>query len=562
MMVCKKSSGKITLSKRWLQVGENSKNQNYLSNEIRIFAKTFIMKRNYILLISALLLIINVFAQHPNVMISNANSPEEPSITIDPNNTQRLVAGANINNYYYSNDGGLTWQIGQLYSSQYGVWGDPCVKVDNAGNYYFFHLSNPQSGSWIDRIVCQKSTDGGVTWNEGSYMGLNGNKAQDKEWVDIDRNNGNIYSTWTQFDNYGSSNPAMRSNIMFSKSVDDGETWSAAQRINEVDGDCIDSDNTVEGAVPAVGINGEIYVAWAGPLGIVFDKSLDQGETWLENDIFVTEFPGGWDYGVSGISRCNGLPVTCCDLSNGPNHGTIYINWTDQRYGESDTDVWVIKSTDAGETWSEPIRVNDDPPGRQQFFTWMTIDQVTGFVYFVFYDRRNYSDNNTDVFMAVSTDGCETFSNFKVSETPFLPSSWVFFGDYTNVAAHNNVVRPIWTRLDDSQLSVWTALIDPTIAGIEETTVPKIPFALEQNYPNPFNESTHFSFKIKKSSTISLKIFDLFGRVVATLIDNKFVDAGVYFEHFNASSYQIPPGVYYFSLMGEDQNQVRKMIVE
>jgi hypothetical protein len=143
-----------------------------------------------------------------------------------------------------------------------------------------------------------------------------------------------------------------------------------------------------------------------------------------------------------------------------------------------------------------------------------------------------------------------------------LPSSWVFFGDYTNVAAHNNVIRPIWTRLDDSQLSVWTALIDPNIAGVEDTTVPKIPFALEQNYPNPFRESTHFSYKIKKSSTISLKIFDMFGRVVATLIDDKFVDAGVYFEHFNASTYQVSPGVYYFSLIGENQNQVRKMIIE
>ncbi len=520
------------------------------------------MKSTCILLFTLLLFTFTAFAQHPNVMISNENSPEEPSIAIDPNNTQRLVAGANINNYYFSNDGGVSWQIGQLYSATNGVWGDPCMMIDNSGSFYFFHLSSPSSGSWIDRIVCQKSTDGGLTWNDGSYMGLNGTKAQDKEWVDIDRNNGNIYSTWTQFDSYGSGNPTYRSNIMFSKSVDNGESWSAAKRINEVDGDCVDSDNTVEGAVPAVGPNGEIYVAWAGPLGIVFDKSPDQGETWRENDIFVTDFPGGWDYGISGISRCNGLPVTCCDLSQGPNHGTIYINWTDQRFGETDTDVWVIKSTDAGETWSQPIRVNDDPPGKQQFFTWMTIDQVTGFVYFVFYDRRNYTDDNTDVFMAVSTDGCQSFSNFKVSETPFLPSSWVFFGDYTNVAAHNNVVRPIWARLDDSELSVWTALIDPNISTVEETNTPKIPFALEQNYPNPFIESTHFSFKVKKSTTISLKICDIFGRTVATLIDKQFVDAGVYFEHFNRSTYQIPAGVYYFSLTGENQNQVRKMIIE
>lgn len=520
------------------------------------------MKKYYILLATAFIFVFTAIAQHPNVMISNSNAPEEPSIYIDPNNTQRMVAGANINNYFYSEDGGVSWQIGTLYSATSGVWGDPCMMIDNSGNYFFFHLANPPSGNWIDRIVCQKSTDGGISWNDGSYMGLNGNKAQDKEWVDIDRSNGNIYSTWTQFDSYGTNNPLYRSNIMFSKSVDNGESWSPALRINEVDGDCIDSDNTVEGAVPAVGPNGEIYVAWAGPLGIVFDKSLDQGETWLDNDIFVTDFPGGWDYNIPGVNRCNGLPVTCCDISDGPNRGTIYINWTDQRYSESDTDVWVIKSTDGGETWSEQIRVNDDPPGKQQFFTWMTIDQVTGYVYFVFYDRRNYTDDNTDVFMAVSKNGCETISNFKVSETPFLPSSWVFFGDYTNVSAHNNVIRPIWARLENSELSVWTALVDPNIAGIGEPAEPKIPFALEQNYPNPFRESTHFSFKIKRNSTISLKIFDLFGRVVATLIDNQYTDAGVYFEHFNPATYQIPPGVYYFSLTGEDQNQVRKMIIE
>ncbi|MEZ5146518.1 MAG: sialidase family protein [Bacteroidales bacterium] len=69
----------------------------------------------------------------------------------------------------------------------------------------------------------------------------------------------------------------------------------------------------------------------------------------------------------SRINRCNGLPITVCDLSGGPNNGTIYINWSDQSNGEDDTDVWVVKSTDGGDTWSEPMRVNDDPPGKQQF---------------------------------------------------------------------------------------------------------------------------------------------------------------------------------------------------
>jgi len=403
--------------------------------------------------------IIPAFAQHTNVMISNINSPEEPSIYINHKNTNQLIAGANINNYYVSNDGGLTWTKKTL-SSTNGVWGDPCMMIDTAGALYFFHLSNPNVGNWIDRIVCQKSTDGGNTWNDGTYMGLNGTKAQDKEWTTVDPTNNNIYATWTQFDSYGSSNSNDSSIILFSRSTNAGASWSIPTRISKKGGNCTDSDNTVEGAVPTVGPNGEIYVSWAGPLGIMFDKSTNGGLTWLYNDIFVDPMPGGWDISIPDIDRCNGMPITCCDRSNGPYKGTIYINWADQRNGPTDTDIWLSKSTDGGLTWSPAKRVNDDPPGKQQFFTWMTVDQITGYIYIVFYDRRNYNNSNTDVYMAMSKDGGENFLNFKISESPFLPDGYTFFGDYNNITAYNNVVRPIWTRLQNGQLSIWTAFIN------------------------------------------------------------------------------------------------------
>ena len=503
------------------------------------------------------------FAQHQNVVISDTGSPEEPSIYVNPKNTDQLVGGANINDVFYSDDGGYTWNVETLFSSENGVWGDPCLIVDTAGSYYFFHLSNPQSGNWIDRIVCQKSTDNGQTWNDGSYMGLNGSKAQDKEWAIVDWTNNNIYVTWTQFDDYGSLDPDDKSIILFSKSTNGGTSWSEAVKINEVDGDCIDSDNTVEGAVPAVGPNGEIYVAWAGPEGIVFDRSTDEGETWLDEDIFVSDFVGGWDYGIPGISRCNGLPITVCDLSGGENHGTIYINWTDQRNGEDDTDVWMVKSTDGGDTWSESVRVNDDPSGKQQFFTWMAIDQVTGYLWFVWYDRRAYNDDNTDVYMAASTDGGESFINFKISEEPFLPWSGVFFGDYNNVSVHNNVVRPIWTRLQSGSLSVLTAIVDSDVVistGISEAD--QMPLAeLQPNYPNPFAESTHIAFKLQEGGNINLSIYDMYGRKVSSLIDNEFRPRGKYVEHFDAGSFHLSPGVYYFSLTGEGIHLKRKMML-
>ena len=520
--------------------------------------------KNLITFISFLFFVGLTMAQHQNVQLPYSGSsyaPEEPAIYVNPYNTDKLVAGANINNVYISNDGGFTWDANVLVSNQNGVWGDPVTIVDTAENYLFFHLAYPPAGNWIDRIVCQKSTDGGVTWNDGSYMGLNGNKAQDKQWAVIDRTNNTIYVTWTQFDDYGSSSSNDKSIILFSKSTDEGETWSPALKINEVDGDCIDSDNTVEGAVPAVGPNGEVYVAWAGPEGIVFDRSLDGGDTWLEEDIFVTDFPGGWDYAIPGINRCNGLPITVCDLSGGPNNGTIYINWSDQSNGEDDTDVWVVKSTDGGDTWSEPMRVNDDPPGKQQFFTWMSVDQITGYLWFVWYDRREYDDNNTDVYMALSQNGGETFINFKISESPFLPNSGVFFGDYNCVSSHDNVVRPIWTRLDGNTLRVWTAIVDTdAVINTDITENDQLPLAsIEPNYPNPFVESTAIAFKLRESGRVSLKVYDLFGREVANLIDNEERIFGKYIETFDASEYNLTAGVYYFKLSGEGINLTRKM---
>jgi len=502
-----------------------------------------------------------VTGQYQNIMISNQNFPEEPTIMINPYNTDQMVAGANINNVFYSNDRGVTWNVGIL-TSNLGVWGDPCIIIDTSGHFYFFHLADTPGGNWIDRIVCQKSTDGGASWSGGTYMGLSGTKAQDKEWAVVDPSNNYIYVTWTQFDDYGSLNPLDSSIIRFSRSTDGGETWSDPLRINRVAGDCHDNDSTVEGAVPCMGPNGEIYVSWAGPEGLVFTKSLDQGLTWLATNTFVSDIPGGWEYAIPGIYRANGMPVTCCDLSGGPYHGRIYINWSDQRNGVDDTDIWLVKSDDGGETWSEDIRVNDDLPGKQQFFTWLDIDQTTGDLYFVFYDRRNQPGKLTDVYMAISKDGGETFDNFKVSESPFDPVQSIFFGDYTNISAHDGIIRPIWARLDNISLSVWTALVDSTSVSITPWEQINGPLSLEQNYPNPVREYTCFPYKIYRPSTVSLKLYDIYGRMVAVLVDDKFHAPGKFIERFDLSGYQLSPGFYYVSLTCDEQTLKRKMIME
>jgi hypothetical protein len=523
-----------------------------------MFAKNNIMMKKLITL--CLLISIKTCLLAQNIMISNQGNPSEPSILINPNKPNILVAGANLNYCYASQDTGRTW-VKQSLTSPYGVWGDPALAVDTANNFYFFHLSNPPSGNWIDRIVCQKSVNAGKTWSTGTFTGLNGTKAQDKQWPIVDRNNNNIYLTWTQFDKYGSSAPLDSSIILFSKSTDAGNTWSTPKRINKFAGDCIDSDNTVEGATPAVGINGEIYVSWAGPKGLVFNKSLDQGNIWLKEEKVITSIPGGWDYNISGLQRANGLPVTVCDLSQSANRGTIYINWTDQRNGTSNTDVWLVKSTDGGETWSVPIKVNDDNSNKQQFFTWMTIDQTNGNLYFVFYDRRNYSNNLTDVYMAISTDGGNTFINKKISESPFLPNQNVFFGDYTNITAHNNIIRPIWTRLNNGELSIWTNITKLKDLLVATNKEPILKENLElESYPNPSDNETFVSFKLHSASKVSLSIFNEKGNLVSKIIDNENREYGKYVERIDLNKLNIGYGLYLLKLEVNGETKVSRQI--
>jgi hypothetical protein len=383
---------------------------------------------------------------------------------VNPVNPKNIVVGVILDKTIHSFDGGQTWQS-QRVTSPYGVFGDPVICADYDGNFYFAHLADSEgrgrSGQgWLDRIVIQKSTDGGVTWNAGTHTGHRPPADQDKQWLAVDPGNNDIYITWTEFDKYGSSNTDHHSRILFSKSVDQAESWTEAISISDLEGNCLDGDQTTEGAVPCVGPSGEIYVAWSFDEAIYFDRSLDGGLTWLDQDIRAADQPEGWDIEIPGFGRANGMPVTACDRSKSPYRGTIYINYCDQRNGTGDTDVWLVKSSDGGKSWSTPVRVNDDQPGRHQFFTWMAVDQTTGSLYFVFYDRRNYDDLQTDVYLAYSFDGGTTFKNVQLSDKSFIPSTDYFLGDYNNISAHDGVVRPVWTRLDGNQTSILTALID------------------------------------------------------------------------------------------------------
>lgn len=405
----------------------------------------------------------SLIAQFKNIKLDEQHEGDymcEPSIAINPKNPQNIVASSVLNNIYVTKDGGATWKKNEVTSS-FGVYGDPSLISDGGGTFYFFHLSDPTGGKGgyesekLDRIVVQRSDDGGETWNDGTFVGLNHPKDQDKQWPSID-SKGNLTLAWTQFDTYGSNDPNCKSTILMSTSKN-GSKWSEPIVMSQLQGNCLDNDSTVMGGMPAITVDGKMFVTWALNQKIYLDRSFD-GNLWLSNDIPIQDQIGGWDLVIPGHDRCNGLPVLTTDRSKSPYRGYLYLLWADQRQGKDNTDVWFSKSNNYGDNWSQPVNVSV-AKDNHQYLPWMTIDQTTGYLYVIYYDRSKYDDLKTDVVLAWSTDGGSSFRNVTISETPFEPSDSAFFGDYTNIAAHKGIITPIWTRMDGGKTTVWTTVI-------------------------------------------------------------------------------------------------------
>lgn len=431
--------------------------------------------KKYAILLLITTISLSAFSQKYIRKVNRSNNdPEEVTIFINPKNTEQMVAGSNITNVYVSEDGGQTWEENTLKSKTWGVYGDPVVFANDSGHFFFCHLSRTKppmdnSYSWLERIVVQKSTDGGKTWNEGAGLGYVKGKVQDKEWISGDFNaksphKGNLYVSWTEFDKYNSKAADDFSRIKFSRSTDGGIIFSESIIISDTVGDCIDGDHTLEGATSTVLPNGNVLVAWAGHGNIYLDKSTDGGKTFGTDRIIAAQ-PGSWDIPVAEIMRTNGMPFLVSDNSGGKYNGNVYMQLGDDANG--DADIFILKSTDGGKTWSKKIRINDDEVGngKDQFLGHIAVDQTSGDIYVVYYSRQN-SENNLfiDTYVAFSTDGGETFTRRRITDEPFAaPGEKVFFGDYNGIAAHVGIVRPIWTDVTKGELTVKTAILDKEI---------------------------------------------------------------------------------------------------
>ncbi|MEM2869052.1 MAG: sialidase family protein [Thermoplasmata archaeon] len=411
----------------------------------------------------------------PNVPVTTRpRDNNEPTIAINPLDPKNMVAGSNDYNtptgdswpgFYTTHDGGLTWKEDLIPGYPFGPpsqltgfrgGGDPVVVADNRGNFYYAGIAfkravNPLNpiGFGINLglancVFVAKSTDGGDSFPQVVIVWAaleNLVRFNDKEWIAVDPNNGNVYLVWAIFTGM------MTSRLLFSRSTDGGKSWSLPIVISET----TSGEINIQGSAVVVDRDSTIHVTWIdfSSRNVRYARSTDMGQSFSEpiNVAPIVPLPSTLP---NGNYRTPTMTMLAVDTSDTNTTGSLYVTWAD--YGAGDADVLLAYSRDHGMSWRGPIRVNNDTEGNgaDQFFPAVAVS-AEGWVHVGFYDRRT-DPNNTllEYWWAISFDGGESFPiNIPMSDSSFN-GDWSrtgdndFIGDYTTLVAEGPVVAGVW----------------------------------------------------------------------------------------------------------------------
>jgi hypothetical protein len=380
----------------------------------------------------------------------------EPSIAVNPLDPKQVVAAFQDNAHVsYSNDGGQTWHLASgAAPANYLVSGDVSIVYDNQGHAILCYLAFDRLGAtdyWAHNatrngIFIRRSLDGGKTWEKNDVAVIQhptapGIPFEDKPYIVADDTAGpyagNLYVGWTRF-------TLTDSTILFSRSIDDGKSWSRPITISTQPGLPRDDTGSVEGFDAAIGPDGTVYAVWSDGTHIVLATSTDGGRHFRASREII---PTAASYfKPKQVDRGDGFPQIAIDPRGGRRGGPLYVCWTDYRNG--DIDVFVSTSLDRGRSWGPAVRVNNDPlhDGADQFMQWAAVDPATGDLYVVFYDRRADPANvKATITLARSANHGHSFENYAWTRTPFDPED-AFIGDYSGLAALNGCVYGAWTE--------------------------------------------------------------------------------------------------------------------
>lgn len=312
----------------------------------------------------------------------------------------------------------------------------------------------------------------------------------------------------------------------------------------------------------------------------VIKKTIDGGDTWTTQSLPTTSYIADINFinDQTGFVSSNGRQIfkTTNGGINWNNIAPVSTPWGEIQFINSNTG-WVIsdydlyKTTNGGANWISILHNFGMQIG--YFQDYFFLNETTGWV-------------TIPNGIAKTTNAGDTW-NFKV--TPIQNPTSVTFIDENRgwVAGHSGTTGVImatansgtsWTTQhsvpnnsywDISFANINTGwacgvniVTNTTTGGLvfTNTVSSSVPerFSLKQNYPNPFNPSTKISFDIKSATFASLKVFDMTGKEVKSLV-NENIGAGSYEINFNAS--ELNTGVYFYTLKTDEFTETKKMML-
>ena len=354
------------------------------------------------------------------------------------------------------------------------IFGDPAVTACSDGKFYYSSLASADGNFSDSRLVVSVGTFSGssLTWTDPILAAFSADDFLDKEWLTCDPSTDSLYLIYTRYVG-GVSGPITEQRVEISKSTNGGASWSNPKVLER------STTETLAISYVATGPNGEVYTLWerglddltASTVNLEFRRSLNGGSSYSSKVIVRTMppsfFPANVGYNRESVLEIGTLAV---DKSAGPHRGNIYVIWTEKEAGGDSRDIFISTSTDRGDTWSAPVRVNDDPPGTDQVDPWLSVN-AQGTVEAVWYDYRSWPGmNRMDVYAARSTDGGATFgSNFrvtKVSTDTFVP--WTIvpnFGDYIGCTSEGTDFYSAWADGRNNDIDVFARRIPTATCG-------------------------------------------------------------------------------------------------
>lgn len=399
---------------------------------------------------------VNVNSSGQNITGDAAN---EPSITVDPTNGNKMTIGWRQFNsvasnfrqagYGFTTNGGASWTFpGVLENNVFRS--DPVLDSDTAGTFFYLSLLE----TFFDNMW--RSLDGGMTWANIAPA-----KGGDKEWLTID-NTGSIghgfqYQHWSSSgNNYGGR--------QFTRSTDGGVTW-----LNP-----ISIPNSPSWGTPDVDSNGTLYIG-----GV----NLGTGQIWCERssnakDSSVTPsfdlstrvtIGGSIGFGYSiNPDGLVGQVFLAVDRSGTSTNNNVYMLASVIPTGSSNgSDVMFVRSTDGGQTFSAPVRVNDDPVNHNKWHWFGTLAVApNGRIDSLWLDSRN-AVNNTDsqLFYSYSMDGGMTWAANVAVSNPFNPflgyPNQNKLGDYLTVVSDNTGGNVAYAATFNGEQDVYYVRVAP-----------------------------------------------------------------------------------------------------